>query len=162
MAYVDDSAGFGRNHSFTNNGPDAPLYLVFAYQEIRWVREFCKRLLNYSDILRRFIPSPVLDPHTLDDGVQACLVAKTACVGYEINQKVVNRHRRGNFWLDFLNFKRQVEIDGWRFSGMLLLVRDLVVYKLTGGQSIIQEQEDTSNPLGPLQGIGETTGALVR
>jgi len=119
-------------------------------------------ILNYSDILRRFIPTPALDPQGLDGGVRACLAARTACVGYEAKQKVVNRRRHGNFWLDFLNFKRQVDVNGWRFSGMLLIVGDRVVYKLTGGQPVIHEQEDTHNPLGPLQGIGESTGALVR
>lgn len=119
-------------------------------------------ILNYSDILQRFIPTPALDPRNLDGGVRACLTAKTACIGYEVNQKVVHRHRHGNFWLDFLNFKRQTDVKGWRFSGMLLIVGDVVVYKLTGGQPVIHEQEDSRNPLGPLQGLGESTGALVR
>jgi hypothetical protein len=33
---------------------------------------------------------------------------------------------------------------------------NLVVYKLTGGQPAIHEHEENKNPLGPLQGIGQS------
>jgi hypothetical protein len=42
------------------------------------------------------------------------------------------------------------------FAGLLLIKDNVVVYELTGGQPSIQEQEESSNPLGPFQGIGET------
>ena len=113
-------------------------------------------LLNYSDVLRRFIPSPATNMQDLDSGVQDCIDAKSACKGYEVDQKTVTRRRYGNFWADFLNFKRKVNIAGWRFNGVILINGDLVVYKLTGGQPVIHELEETKNPLGPLQGIGES------
>ncbi len=113
-------------------------------------------LLNYSDVLRRFIPSPATNMHDLDSGVRDCIDAKSACKGYEVDQKTVTRRRYGNFWADFLNFKRKVNIVGWRFNGVILIKGDLVVYKLTGGQPVIHELEETRNPLGPLQGIGES------
>ena len=31
---------------------------------------------------------------------------------------------------------------------------EVVIYKLTGGQPVIQESEHTQNPLGPVQSIG--------
>lgn len=113
-------------------------------------------LLNYSDVLRRFIPSPATNIQDLDSGVRDCINAKSACKGYEVDQKTVTRRRYGNFWADFLNFKRKVNIVGWRFRGVILIEGDLVVYKLTGGQPAIHELEETKNPLGPLQGIGES------
>lgn len=113
-------------------------------------------LLNYSDVLRRFIPSPATNMQDLDAGVQDCINAKSACQGYEVDQKTVTRRRYGNFWADFLNFKRKVNIVGWRFNGVILIKGDLVVYKLTGGQPVIHELEESKNPLGPLQGIGES------
>jgi hypothetical protein len=113
-------------------------------------------LLNYSDVLRRFIPSPATNMQDLDSGVRDCIDAKSACKGYEVDQKTVTRRRYGNFWADFLNFKRKVNIAGWRFNGVILIKGDLVVYKLTGGQPVIHELEETKNPLGPLQGIGES------
>ncbi|MBE0619508.1 MAG: hypothetical protein IH605_02840 [Burkholderiales bacterium] len=113
-------------------------------------------LLNYSDVLRRFIPSPSTNTEDLDSGVQECIRAKTACKGYEVDQKSLKRRRYGNFWADFLNFKRKVDIVGWRFNGVILIKDDVVVYKLTGGQPVIHEHEENKNPLGPLQGIGES------
>jgi len=113
-------------------------------------------LLNYSDVLRRFIPSPTINALDLDPGVQECISAKAACKGYEIDQRVMKRNRYGNFWADFLNFKRKVDVVGWRFNGVVLIKDNLVVYKLTGGQPAIHEREENKNPLGPFQGFGES------
>ena len=112
-------------------------------------------ILNYSDVLRRFIPSPTINAHDLDPGVQECISAKAACKGYEIDQRVMKRKRYGNFWADVFNFERKVDIVGWRFNGVILIKGDLVVYKLTGGQPAIHEREENKNPLGPFQGFGE-------
>jgi hypothetical protein len=113
-------------------------------------------LLNYSDVLRRFIPSPSTNTQDLDPGVQDCIKAKSACKGYEVDQKTMKRRRYGNFLADFLNFKRKVDIAGWRFNGVILIRDEIVVYKLTGGQPAIHELEESKNPLGPFQGVGET------
>ena len=113
-------------------------------------------LLNYSDVLRRFIPSPATSPADLDQGVQDCIRTKRDCKGYEIDQKSIKRRRYGNFLADFLNFKRKVDIVGWRFNGVILIRDNLVVYRLTGSQPAIHELEESRNPLGPFQGLGES------
>ena len=112
-------------------------------------------ILNYSDVLRRFIPSPSVDASSLDLGVQECLRATTHCQGYEVDHRVLKRNRYGNFWADIFNFRRKTDIVGWRFNAVLLITDDVVVYKLTGGQPAIHEHEQSNNPLGPLQGAGE-------
>lgn len=112
-------------------------------------------ILNYSDVLQRFIPNPTASGGSLDGGVKDCIDAKAACQGLEIVQHSIKRKRVGNFWADFLNFKREVDVTGWRFKGILLLKDGVVVYKLSGGQPIIHEQEGNKNPLGPLQGAGD-------
>ncbi len=112
-------------------------------------------ILNYSDVLRRFIPSPSVEASSLDAGVQECLRAAAHCQGYEVDHRVLKRNRYGNFWADMLNFKRKTDIVGWRFNAVLLVTDDVVVYKLTGGQPVIHEHEESKNPLGPLQGAGE-------
>ena len=116
-------------------------------------------LLTYSDIVRRFIPSPATSPDELDAGVRDCIKGKTACRGFEIDQRSIKRTRYGNFWIDTLNFKRQVDVTGWRFNGMLLIKDQVVVYKLVGGQPLIRELEQSRNPLGPLQ---EYAGSALR
>jgi hypothetical protein len=112
-------------------------------------------ILSYSDVLRRFIPSPSIDAASLDVGVQECLRATTRCQGYGVDHRVLKRHRYGNFLADLFNFRRKVEIVGWRFDAVLLIIDGVVVYKLTGGQPAIHEHEESNNPLGPLQGAGE-------
>ena len=120
-------------------------------------------ILNYSDVLRRFLPSPSINASDLDAGVQECIAAKIACQGYEVNQQVIKRRRYGNFLLDFFNFKRKVDVSGWRFNGVVLMKNGVVIYKLTGGEPSIHRYEDSVNPLGPLQGLGgsESVGAVA-
>ena len=43
---------------------------------------------------------------------------------------------------------------GWRFSGLILLVNEKVVYRSWSGQPRVNEVEITNNPLGPFQDIG--------
>lgn len=114
-------------------------------------------ILNYSDVVRRFVPSPSINPDDLDTGVKDCISAKTSCQGFEIEQRAIKRIRTGNFWADWLNFKRKTEVTGWNFRGMLLIRENVVVYKLVGGQPLIHEEEKSNNPLGPLQGSGDAT-----
>lgn len=111
-------------------------------------------ILTYSDIVRRFIPGPSINSDELDAGVRDCIKGKMACKGFEIDQRSIKRTRYGNFWADSLNFKRQVDVTGWRFNGMLLIKDSVVVYKLVGGQPLIHEREHSKNPLGPLQDYG--------
>jgi hypothetical protein len=112
-------------------------------------------ILSYADILRRLIPANPVPSLTLDSGIIDCVSAQDQCRAYEIDAKNVRRKRLGNFWLDFLNFKRRTEVTGWRFNALVLLKHDLVVYKLWGGQPMIREIEENVNPLGPFQGAGE-------
>src|SRR6266850_281248 len=83
-------------------------------------------ILNYADVMRKF----------------------------EINQSSVQRQRMGNVIVDVLGFYRETHTAGWRFNGLLLLRDDVVVYKPTGGQPVIQQTEENQNPLGPVQAIG--------
>ena len=111
-------------------------------------------ILTHDDIVRRFVPSGLLKREDLDPGVLACLEARNACRGWEIAASRINRARTGNFWTDFTNFHRRTETTGWRFNALVLLVNDVVVYRAWGGQPSVNEIEDNTNPLGPLQEIG--------
>ncbi|MDD1633472.1 MAG: hypothetical protein LUP91_14860, partial [Methylococcaceae bacterium] len=97
-----------------------------------------------------------------DDGVKECIAARTGCIGYEVDHRMIKRKRIGSFWLDFLNFKRDTDVTGWRFSAVLLLKDNVVIYKITGGQPKIHDTDLTRNPLGPLQGFGESSIRVIR
>ncbi|MHB8535568.1 MAG: hypothetical protein ACYDBW_08995 [Sulfuricaulis sp.] len=113
-------------------------------------------ILNYSDVIRRFIPSPSANEEDLAPGVKECILAKAACHGYEVVQKSSTSKRYGNFWADFANFKRKTEVTGWSFNAVILVKDNVVIYTLIGGQPAIRELEESKNPLGPFQGGGES------
>jgi hypothetical protein len=111
-------------------------------------------ILTHADVVRRFVPSALLQREDLDPGVFACLTARDACRGWEINAARITKARTGNFWADFSNFSRRSETTGWRFNALVLMVNDVVVYRAWGGQPSINELEVNTNPLGPLQDMG--------
>jgi hypothetical protein len=111
-------------------------------------------ILNYADVMRKFLLNQSFSINDLDHGVRDCVLAKVGCKGFEINQSSVQKQRMGNVVFDVLGFYRETHTAGWRFNGLILLKDDIVVYKLTGGQPVIQQTEENQNPLGPVQAIG--------
>ncbi|MBK6999437.1 MAG: hypothetical protein IPH35_05535 [Rhodoferax sp.] len=111
-------------------------------------------ILTHADVVRKMVSGNVLDRKDLDPGIVTCLQARDACRGWELNVANISKARTGNFFADFLNFKRRIETTGWRFNAMILLVDDVVVYRGWGGQPVINEVEIQTNPLGPLQDMG--------
>jgi hypothetical protein len=118
------------------------------------------QLLNYSDIVLRF-PLVGLNGH-IDPGLRECLEAGKACEGYSISTRDVRRDRVGNYLQDAFRFKRDVEVSGWNFNALVLLVRGQVVYTLYGGQPSVSEHEVMRQPLGPLQEWGDSVPGLLK
>lgn len=112
-------------------------------------------LLSHVDIAVRFPIGGVLREQDVDPGIRDCLRSGKACNAYLINLRRTNRDRIGNFWLDALRFRREVNITGWSFNALVIFVNDLAVYAVYGGQPAIHELEVERNPLGPLQGWGD-------
>lgn len=119
-------------------------------------------VLSFSDILLRFNAGTAMRYEDYDRGIRDCLAASKSCIGYSLQIRRVKRERVGNFWLDSLNFVRQIDTTGFSFNALILLVDGTVVYRLYGGQPKIQEKERNVNPLGPLQGWGDAVPGLLR
>jgi len=111
-------------------------------------------ILTQTDVVRRTVNGSVLSKEDLDPGILTCINARDACRGWEFNVARISKTRTGNFWADFVNFKRRTETTGWRFNALVLLVNDVVVYRGWGGQPVVNEVEVNTNPLGPLQDMG--------
>lgn len=111
-------------------------------------------LLSHTDLLRRLVPSTSFDIGLLDPGLQECVSAQARCFAYEIEQLSLQRNRYGNFWLDFLNFRRQTDVSGWQFDAVVVIRKETVVYKTWSGKPKVHQLENERNPLGPLQGLG--------
>lgn len=114
-------------------------------------------LLTHADIVRRVFNGVVLGKEDLDPGIVTCINARNACRGWELNVARITKERTGNFFADFVNFKRRTETTGWRFNALILLVNDVVVYRGWGGQPVVHEVEVNSNPLGPFQDMGPSS-----
>lgn len=110
-------------------------------------------VLSFSDIVAKYAPASIRDEY-LDPGIRECLRLQARCSAYSIEHRQIHRARVGNFFLDFINFKRRTEITGWRFAAVVVVVDDRVAYKSWSGLPAISEVEETRNPLGPLQDAG--------
>ncbi|HUQ74904.1 MAG TPA: hypothetical protein VM183_09280 [Burkholderiales bacterium] len=118
-------------------------------------------ILNYADVMRKFMLNQSFSINDLDQGVRDCVMAKVACRGFEVTQSMVNKNRQGNVVLDVLGFYRETHTSGWRFNGLILIRENVVIYKLTGGQPILQGMEENKNPLGPVQAIGSKVTGIT-
>jgi hypothetical protein len=112
------------------------------------------RILNHADIGERFMPVILRNGDNLPEGLRSCLARTDDCYAYEVERRVTRDQRFGNFFADFMNFKRRTKIEGWEFNALILLLDRQVVYKLWSGTPDINEYHEETNPLGPLQGIG--------
>ena len=115
-------------------------------------------ILTHADVVRTLRAQHAATARGARSRLLTCLEAGDACRSLEIIGVKIAHERKGNFWADFFNFKRRIETTGWRFNALVLLINDLVVYRTWGGQPVVNELEDTRNPLGPFS----RTSALQR
>lgn len=108
-------------------------------------------ILNYLDIMERFMPNQSITKKDLAEGLQDCLSDQERCMAYEITVRKYDSQRYGNVFLDLFNFRRKTNISGWVFKALIVIKDSLVVYKLSGGAPMTDELRDSKNPLGPLQ-----------
>lgn len=114
------------------------------------------QFLSYADLLHRLLPMVQFEGAKLDPAIAACVAARQGCFAYRIEQSRLDRSRVGNFWLDFLSFRRETHISGWQFDALIVVSSDVVVYKTWSGKPTVRETELEKHPLGPLQGIGSS------
>ena len=120
-------------------------------------------LIPYPDIVARLAPYPGVPVERLDQGIQQCIEAKSACRGYLFHFERQDRKRKGSFWLDFLNIHRTTYITGWWFDTLIVVSDGVVLFRNYGGQASTDRVEDQVNPLGPFQPAGESAGfQLIR
>jgi hypothetical protein len=117
------------------------------------------KILNHAQVVQTVVPSAVQDDGMIPPGVLDCAKAQEACQGFYMEPNKISRQRVGNFWLDFLNFKRETVTSGWRFGALIVIVDGRVVYKQWSGSPNILEENSQRNPLGPLQGSGPSAAA---
>ena len=116
------------------------------------------RILNHAQVVEIVLPTPILDNGAVPPGIRECMKAQDGCQGLFTEGGRLTRDRVGNFFLDFMNFKRKTVTTGWKFTALIVIIGDKVVYKQWSGSPNIKEETVNTNPLGPLQGIGASPG----
>ena len=115
------------------------------------------KIRNWFSVQQKFMHNPNIKHEDLPLGVQKFINAGEKGLAYEITLQNTQNKRKGNFFLDFLGFKRITEIKGWDFNGLILIVDGIVIYKLTPAEGTpeINRTEVQKKPLGPLQNAGD-------
>jgi len=109
--------------------------------------------LHRAEVMQRFIPNSLVTLADLDDGVRECVEARERCRALEVNHVSTQQRRQGNAALDIARMYREKHTAGWRFTGLILMKDNVVVYKLTGGQPLIHQIEAKTDNLAPLQAL---------
>ncbi|GAA0766968.1 hypothetical protein LRH25_28280 [Ideonella azotifigens] len=118
-------------------------------------------VIPYPELVARLAPHPNIALDELDPGIRACIQAQMACRAYEFEIGVQQRQRVGDFWRDFLNFRRLTEVSGWHLRALLVIRSGVVLFSNFGGEPRVARSELRVNPLGPLQPSGEAAGAIL-
>jgi len=114
------------------------------------------RLIGYPDVVGRLAPNSALGLDELDPGIRDCILARLACRAYEFRIGHETRVRTGSFLLDWFNFKRTTEVNGWQFDAIVAVRQGVVLFRNYGGAPNNERTEREFNPLGPLQGVGNS------
>lgn len=119
-------------------------------------------LVPYPQLIARLAPNSSVPLDALDPGIRDCILARQACRVYEFHLVRETRQREGNFFLDFLNFRRFTAINGWHFEGLLVVRDGLLLFQSHAGEPRTDRTELEVHPLGPFQPAGESAGSLLR
>jgi hypothetical protein len=114
------------------------------------------KILSYLDIIRKFMPTNSVKLEQLPPSVRKCLAKQDACMAYEAHPGIIKRKRVGSVFNDLLGFKRKTIETGWRFDALIVLDNGIAVYKIWSGEPFLDSEKSRKNPLGPLQGSGES------
>ena len=110
--------------------------------------------LTYLDVMARFnLDSSVFMEIKLPPGIKGALNKHNRCIGYELSLKSNSNKRIGGFWKDILGFQQITRAHGWEFTGLIVIVDDIVVYVLTSGSPKVESMNSEKSPLGPFQNI---------
>jgi hypothetical protein len=120
------------------------------------------RVLNYLELLPKFMPQQTVTKDDLDPAVRACLKARERCQGWVAEPSRIDRDRTSNVALDVLGFERETTSTGWKAQMLVLIQDDVVVYKLWSGTPTINEVKRETKPLGPLQDLSGPAASAVK
>ncbi len=115
-------------------------------------------VLNYLDIFQRFVPNNMISMRHVPKPVRDCIEAQNRCSAYLYHLQHMETHHNGAVIPDLIGTERDTTRSGWSAEIVLLVRDDSVVYKLMSSSPNLQERQDRTQPLGPLQNLGGNLG----
>jgi hypothetical protein len=112
-------------------------------------------VLSYTDIVNHFLPSETMSLSQAPPGARRCMEAQDHCSGYVLQFQHSQKRRSGGVVPDLLGIQRDTVSNGWSAKVVLLLQDNTVVYKELSGRPNMQEHNQRSQPLGPLQDLSK-------
>lgn len=112
-------------------------------------------ILNYTDVIGKFMPNNNIKKEDLPEGVSACISAREKCFPFTMHFEKMNTDRIGNAAADIFGFVREKETRGWTFGAMFIVIDGVVRYKLYQGEPHHYQYKKEKKPLGPLQSVGD-------
>lgn len=120
-------------------------------------------VLSYLDIIKRFVPNDAMSLRHVPKPVRDCIDAQNRCSAYLYHLQHTETHHNGAVIPDLIGTERDTTRSGWSAEIILVLRDDNVVYKVMSGMPNLEERHDKSQPLGPLQDLGNSlTGSAPR
>ena len=116
------------------------------------------QILSYLDIADRFMPNGSLAFDRLDPAVQACIMARNACQGYEFEIKHKTIDRGGSLFLDIFGFVHSSTETGWSAQILILVQDGHITHKLLSGEPNVLVVRTDIQPLGPAQNLSGIVG----
>lgn len=118
-------------------------------------------VIPYPEIVARLVPYSGVPLSALEDGIRKCILAQTQCRAYLFHFERQDSQREGGFLLDFLNVRRETRVAGWTFDALIVVSDGTVLFRNHSGQASTVRVEKQTNPLGPFQRAGESSGSLL-
>jgi hypothetical protein len=118
-------------------------------------------MIPYPEIVARLAPYSGVPLDQLDEGVRACIQARSQCRGYLFRFSQEHRKREGPFMPDFFNLRRTTHVTGWWFQALVVVSGETVLFRNMAGEAHVDRVDKQNNPLGPLQSAGEAAGSLL-
>jgi hypothetical protein len=107
-------------------------------------------LLSGAQLLPLYLPHEGATVDLHGEGLRTCAQSGERCEGWVVDVERDRRRRTGNWFLDVLRFKRVKDQRGFDFTGVMLVLDDVVVHKIWSG-SRKRMQTTEVQPLGLLQ-----------
>lgn len=111
-------------------------------------------VLTYVGVTDR-LPHDSRPSGHLPQQVQDCIAAQDRCIAYAFHPEHHESRNVGNPVLELTGFEHKTINSGWSAEVMLLVQDGFVVYKFMSGHPLIEDTQTSTQPLGPLQNLGD-------